>query len=87
MRNRIIWSKNLLSHPKKRPLKETNLMTATLLLQRSQSNPPEGLPLVVELPGLVSTRSPAAEKRLMLRLAQVHPPCTPDAHAGVHSTI
>ncbi len=46
-------------------------MTATLLLQRSPSSPPEGLLHVVVLPGLVSTKNPAAGTRLMLSLAQV----------------
>ena len=47
-------------------------MTATLLLQRSPSSPPEGLlPVVVLPPGLVSTKNPAAGTRLMLSLAQV----------------
>ena len=68
-----------------RPLKKVTQTTATLLLQRSQSNLLEGLPHVVVLPGLVYTKSPAAETKLTLTLAQVQPPCTPTTHAGVNS--
>ena len=85
MWTRILWIKTLLSNPKRRPLKETNQMTATSLLQRSPSNPPEGLLPVVVLPGPVFTRNPAAEMRLMLSLAQVHPP-THQMHMLVSTT-